>query len=68
MGSLLGLPIRRTRDTSLAKLTNAIETNYFLLPTAKSKPLLSPELSRSLEVEIPKTITLQSWTINCFFI
>ena len=63
MGSFLGIPISRN-----TRLTKDIETNYFLLPTAKSKPLLSPELSRSLEVEIPKTITLQSWTINCFLV
>jgi SNF2 family DNA or RNA helicase len=62
MGSLLGLS-SRTRDTS-----SSIANQYFLLPTAKSKPLPSPELNRYLEVEIPKTITLQPWEINCYIL
>ncbi|KHD10703.1 hypothetical protein PN36_28695 [Candidatus Thiomargarita nelsonii] len=54
IGSLLGLS------------SGDIAIQYFLLPTAKNQPLPSPELSRYLEVEIPKTITLQSWKINCY--
>jgi SNF2 family DNA or RNA helicase len=60
MGSLLE-PSSRTRDTR-----GDIAIQYFLLPTAKNQPLPSPELNRYLEVEIPKTMTLQSWGIHCY--
>jgi len=62
MGSLLGLS-NRTRDIS-----SDIAIRHFLLPTTKNKPLPSPELNRYMEVEIPKTITLQPWGINCYAI
>jgi len=60
MGNLLGLS-NRNRDTS-----SNIVSQYFLLPTAKNQPLPSPELHRYLEVDIPKTLILQSWEINCY--
>ncbi|MBE9561467.1 MAG: ATP-dependent helicase, partial [Proteobacteria bacterium] len=49
-------------------INSKITTRYFLLPTAKNKPLPSPELNRYLEVEIPKNITLKDWQIECYAI
>ncbi len=47
-------------------INSKLTTRYFLLPTAQNKPLPSPELSRYVDVEIPNTITLQAWEIECY--
>jgi SNF2 family DNA or RNA helicase len=61
MESLLGLS--KSVYRSRADIT---QMRYFLLPTAKNKPLPSPELNRYLEMEIPKRFSLQSWEISCY--
>ena len=52
----------------ISKPAHDIAICHFLLPTSKNKPLPSPELHRYMEVEIPKTVTLQSWEINCYIV
>ncbi|MEM8675141.1 MAG: DEAD/DEAH box helicase [Cyanobacteria bacterium P01_G01_bin.67] len=44
-----------------------IDSKYFALPTAKNKPLPSPELSRYLESEISEEFDyFQYWQVDCY--
>lgn len=43
-----------------------ISPQYFLLPTSEGRPLPSLELSRYLETEVPETLELQYWQIDCY--
>ncbi|MDM8564019.1 DEAD/DEAH box helicase [Candidatus Halobeggiatoa sp. HSG11] len=49
-------------------LNKELVTHYFLLPTAKNKPLPSPELNRYVEMEMPKKATLKAWEIECYMV
>ncbi len=46
--------------------SDAITPKYFLLPTAKERPLPSLELARYLETPNPEEFTWQYWEINCY--
>ena len=53
------LGIKNLRSDNLAP-------KYFLLPTAKERPLPSLELARYLETDIPEEFTWQYWEIDCY--
>jgi hypothetical protein len=41
-------------------------TKYFILPSTKTEPLPSLELSRYLETEPPEPTTWKNWSIECY--
>jgi hypothetical protein len=41
-------------------------TKYFVLPSTKTEPLPSLELSRYLETEPPEPTTWKTWSIDCY--
>ncbi|MDM8559350.1 DEAD/DEAH box helicase [Candidatus Parabeggiatoa sp. HSG14] len=55
-------------ETRSHKMTDKIDTRYFILPSANNQPFPSLELSRYLEVEIPDTVELHYWGIDCYAI
>ncbi|MCK5877873.1 MAG: ATP-dependent helicase, partial [Candidatus Marithrix sp.] len=54
--------------TGSLTVSNNLTNHHFMLPTAEKKPLPSPELQRYVDTEIPQTITLQTWKIDCYAI
>jgi SNF2 family DNA or RNA helicase len=47
-------------------LSTVFSAQYFLLPSYANRPLPSLELARYLEVELPDSIDLQYWQIDCY--
>ena len=47
-------------------LSEVFSPQYFLLPSYADRPLPSLELARYLEVELPDSIELQYWQIDCY--
>jgi SNF2 family DNA or RNA helicase len=43
-----------------------LATKYFILPSTKTEPLPSLELSRYLETEPPEPTTWKTWSIDCY--
>ena len=47
-------------------LEDLVEPCYFLLPTVDNQPLLSLELARYLEMELPESFDFQYWQVDCY--